>query len=183
MRLAVGVLGVALALMSGGQRVWAQAEASAPTASKASTEGAPRTYRLTYTITELDGSKHLGTQHFSLTVNPDSRPAELKLGSRVPVPSGTSLSGAPTQFQYFDVGLNIEARVREFDSGAEVFSNVDQSAIGEDESALKGNPVIRHASLQNTALLTVGKAVTLGSLDIPGSTRHLDIEVMLEVVR
>ncbi|MGA2218068.1 MAG: hypothetical protein ABSG51_08275 [Terracidiphilus sp.] len=188
MKLAVGVLGVALALMGGGQRVLAQAEASTQTASKASIEGAPRTYRLTYTISELDGSKHLGTQHFSLTVNPNSKSAELKLGSRVPVASGsfqTNDSGAlkNIQYQYVDVGLNIDASVREFESGVQVFSNVDQSAIGEDESAVKSAPVIRHASLQNTALLTPGKPVTLGSVDIPGSTRHLDIEVVLEVVR
>ena len=112
----------------------------------------------------------------------------MKLGSRVPIPSGTSSTSANgaltnTQYQYFDVGLNIEARVREFDSGVEVFSNVDQSGIGEEESAMKGTPVIRHSSLQNTALLTAGKPMMLGSLDIPGSTRHLDIEVVLEVVR
>ncbi|MGA9670360.1 MAG: hypothetical protein WBQ94_14200 [Terracidiphilus sp.] len=188
MKLAVGVVGVALALICGGQSLWAQAEGSTQTASKASAETAPRTYRLTYTITELDGTKRLGTQHYALTVNPDSRPVKIKLGSRVPVPIGnasTSATGAitNTQYQYVDVGLNIEARVREFDSGVEVFSNVDQSGIGEEESAMKGNPVIRNSSLENTALLTAGKPTVLGSLDIPGSTRHLDIEVVLEVVR
>jgi hypothetical protein len=39
------------------------------------------------------------------------------------------------------------------------------------------------ATLQSTALLTAGKPVMLGSLDVPGSTRHLDIEVVLEPVR
>lgn len=188
MKLAVGMVGIVLALTCGGQRLWAQTEGSTQTVSKASTETAPRTYRLTYTITELDGTKRLGAQHYALTVNSDVRPVEMKLGSRVPVATGsftTTSSGPQTnvQYQYVDVGLKIEARVREFDSGVEVFSNVDQSGIGEEESAMKGTPVIRNSSLQNTALLTAGKPMMLGSLDVPGSTRHLDIEVVLEVVR
>jgi hypothetical protein len=47
----------------------------------------------------------------------------------------------------------------------------------------RGNPVIRQANLDCTSLLTPGKPMMLGSLDAPGSSRHLDIEVVLEVVR
>jgi hypothetical protein len=63
-------------------------------------------------------------------------------------------------------------------------SNVEQTGVSEEQStAGKGAPVIRQAHLQNTALLTPGKPVMLGSLDVPGSTRHLDVEVVVEVVR
>jgi type II secretory pathway component GspD/PulD (secretin) len=113
----------------------------------------------------------------------------VKLGSKVPIATGsysTITSSLPqnVQFQYVDVGLNITARVREFTTGVEVYSKLEQSSVAEEKTILQTNePVIRQASLQNTALLTAGKPVTLGSLDIPGSTRHLDIEVVLEAVR
>src|SRR5271168_4866432 len=43
------------------------------------------TYRLTYTISESDRGKQIGVQHFSLSVVPNGRAADLKQGSRNPV--------------------------------------------------------------------------------------------------
>ncbi|HEY1255751.1 MAG TPA: hypothetical protein VGF01_13315 [Terracidiphilus sp.] len=89
-----------------------------------------------------------------------------------------------TQVQYQDVGLSISARVKEYATGVEVFSKVEQSSVSEEQStAEKNDPIIRQAVLGNTALLTLSKPMMLGSLDLPGSTRHLDIEVVLDMVR
>lgn len=189
MKLTGGMLVVAVVLAMGGARTLAQTETPKQNAGTSNTEAASTTYRLTYTVTELDGTKRVGTQHFSLTVNPDSRDSQVKLGSKVPIATGSSGSSSPLapanfQFQYVDVGLNISAHVREFATGVEVYSKLEQSSVGEEKvPAMNNDPVIRQATLQNTALLTQGKPVMLGSLDVPGSTRHLDIEVVLEVVR
>jgi len=190
MKLAGGIVAIALVLTMGGARALAQTETPKQNASASNNEASPTTYRLTYTITELDGTKRVGTQHFSLTVNADSRDSQVKLGSKVPIITGSYDTGHPLepaniQYQYQDVGLNITARVREFATGVEVFSKLEQSSVAEEKAPppLNSDPVIRQATLQNTALLTAGKPVMLGSLDVPGSTRHLDIEVVLEVVR
>jgi hypothetical protein len=42
------------------------------------------------------------------------------------------------------------------------------------------DPIVRQTALEGTSFLTPGKPVILGSLDIPGSTRHLDVDVMME---
>jgi hypothetical protein len=189
MKLASGIMGIALVLTCAANSVSAQTEASTGKAATTNTERVPQTYRLTYTITESDGAKRLGTQHFAVTVNPDTKDAEVKLGSRVPIATGSfnvggSATPANTQFQYLDVGLNIAARVREFSAGVEVYSKLEQSSVAEEKSTIGSNdPVIRQATVQNTAMLTPGKPVMLGSLDVPGSTRHLDIEVVLEIVK
>jgi hypothetical protein len=184
MKRTIEILGIALALACGGATLAAQTDEASKTSSP---EAAPATYRLSYTITELDGGKRLGTQHFSLTVNPNTGNASIKMGSKVPIATGSSTAsgtGTQVQFQYVDVGLNISAHVRDFASGVEVFSKLEQSGMAEEESGMgKGDPIIRQALLENTALLTAGKPVMLGSLDVPGSTRHLDVEVVLEVVR
>lgn len=173
-------------VLAGAGKTWAQQEASSP---KSTPDPRPATagtaYRLTYTVTESEGTKQIGRQRFSLTVISEAANSELRLGSKVPIATGTFGSNTPpaTQFQYVDVGLNITARVREFTNGAMVFSKLEQSSVSEEDSGLgKSDPVIRQALLENTALLTAGKPVMLGSLDIPGSTRHLDIEVVLELV-
>ncbi len=188
-KLAIAILGIALVLNCAGSKASAQTEASTDKAAVTNTEKVPRTYRLTYTIAESDSGKNLGTQHFALTVNPDSRDAEVKMGSRVPIATGAYgpegvATHANVQFQYVDVGLNIAARVREFAAGVEVYSKLEQSSVAEEKSTIGSNdPVIRQATLQNTATLTAGKPVMLGSLDVPGSTRHLDIEVVLEIIK
>ncbi len=185
MKRTIGVLGIALLLSCGCAGVVAQTETPAPKASEMKIEPAQTTYRLTYTITEMNGVKHLGTQHYSLTVNAGEQ-GKIKLGSKVPIATESSnpASLAPAQIQYQDVGLTIYVRLKESAAGVRVNSTVDQTGVSEEQSTVgRGDPVIRQANLDCTALLTPGKPVMLGSLDVPGSTRHLDIEVVLEVVR
>ena len=189
----IGVMGMALVLACGSGQLLAQTETLAAKASDAATETAPKTYRLTYTITHLEGTKQLGVQHFSLTVIPDNNQVQLKLGSRIPVPTTGAASGHATtapgqvEYQYVDVGLGISARLREFSNGVVVFSKVDNSSLADEPSGVGSSdpviPVIRQGTLQNTASLTLGKPVMLGSLDVPGSSMHMDIEVVLELVK
>ena len=163
----------------------AQTDAAAPRASATNTETAQTTYRLTYTLTEMDGSKRVGTQHFALTVNP-GKGGRIRLGSKVPIVTGSAKPENPAQaqVQYQDIGLTIWAHAKDSSAGVLLDSEVDQTGVSEEPSNVgSGDPVIRQAKLQNTALLTLGKPVMLGSLDVPGSTRHLDIEVVLDVVR
>jgi type II secretory pathway component GspD/PulD (secretin) len=119
-------------------------------------------------------------QHYTLSVTGDQREAEIKLGSRIPINVGGSPS---SDVQYLDIGLDIEASLREFSNGLELYSRVEQSSVAAPTSPLLRQPVIRNSSLKNTTLLTPGKSVMLGSLDEPGSTDHLDVEVSLEPVQ
>ncbi|MGD0681561.1 MAG: hypothetical protein ABR990_05875 [Terracidiphilus sp.] len=185
MKRTIGILGIALLLSCGSARVFAQADTSAPKASEPKIETAPTTYRLTYTLTEMDGGKRIGTQHFALTVNPD-KDGRIILGSKVPIATESSNpeSLAPSKVNYQDIGLKIFIHLKESATGVLAESDVEQTGISEEQSTVgRGNPVIRRTDLHSTALLTPGKPVMLGSLDVPGSTRHLDIEVVIEVVR
>jgi len=188
MKRTIGILATAI-LLACGVAAQAQTDAHADKASGAASTAAPTTYRLTYTIAHSDGKKQLGVQHYSLTVNPeDFQDATLSLGSRVPIATGaTGNGGKPEQgfqFQYMDVGLTIRAHVREFASGVRVYSSVEQSTLADEPSGVgSSDPVIRQGKLVNTATLTLGKPMMLGSLDVPGSTMHMDIEVVLELAK
>lgn len=145
---------------------------------------ARKTYRLTYTITEMDGGKRIGVQHFAMVVVSGQR-TTLKEGSRVPVATGSPSSLVQTQFTYFDVGLNLDATLDESANGVRLRTKVEQSSIAAETSSGVGaqNTVVRQTNLEGTSILTPGKPLVLGSLDVPGSTRHLDVEVVMEVVR
>ena len=85
MKRTIEILGIALLLSCwGAGRIYAQTAAPTPKAPEAKIAPGPQTYRLTYTITEMDGSKRIGTQHFALTVNPGNS-GHVKLGSKVPI--------------------------------------------------------------------------------------------------
>lgn len=141
-----------------------------------------RNYRITYTVTESDAGKRIGVQHFALVVAAGNK-GQLKQGSKVPVVTGSynpGTSAAQSQFTYLDVGINIDASVEEFADGAHLSTKLEQSGVGE-TTASSQDPVIRQAILESSSSVTLGKPLALGAVDIPGSTRHLDIEVVLDL--
>lgn len=147
---------------------------------------AKKTYRLTYTITESDGDKRIGAQRFTLIAIPGGK-ASLKQGNRVPIVTGSTEAGSSvqnTQVQYLDVGLNIDASLEGAADGLRLRSKIEQSGVSEEKSGLGvQDPVVRQSTVEGTSMLVQGKPLMLGSLDVPGSTRHLEIEVISEVVK
>ena len=148
-----------------------------------------KTYRLTYTIAELDGQKRIGIQHFAMVVVSGQK-TTLRQGSKVPIVTGSYSSssngpaGVQTQVTYLDVGLNFDATLDESVNGVRLRTKAEQSSIAEGTSGIgPQDPIVRQTVLEGTAILTPGKPLMLGSLDVPGSTRHLDVDVMMEVVR
>jgi type II secretory pathway component GspD/PulD (secretin) len=139
-----------------------------------------KTYRLTYTIAEIDDGKRVGNQHFAVTVVSGGKTV-FKNGSKVPIVTGTSAT-SKTEVTYVDLGLNIDASLDESASGVRLRTKVERSSIAEEKATGVDDPVIRQMVIEGTAILIPGKQVTLGSLDIPGSTRHLEVEVVLEVL-
>lgn len=143
------------------------------------------TYRITYTLTVIDGGKRTSSQHFNMTVNSNGSRATLKMGEKVPVVTGSYNSSGNTsqsQFTYLDIGLNLSALLTEDANGISLTSKVEQSSVAPAPATLPNDPVVRQMVLENTSLLTPGKPVTIGSLDVPDSNRHMDLEVVIERV-
>ena len=141
------------------------------------------TYRLTYTITESDAGKRIGVQHFSMVTATGQR-TQIKEGSKVPVATGsysTSDKASQEQFTYLDVGMNFDATLMQMGDNLQLNTKVEQSAVASMQT-ISGvqEPVIRQSIFTGIANLTPGKPVTIGAIDVPGSTRHLDIEVLAE---
>lgn len=145
-----------------------------------------RVYRLTYTLTELEGGKRIGVQHFAMVVVSGQR-TQMKQGSRVPVVTGSYDPGKTTAqntVSYLDVGLNFDATLDESANGVRLRTKAEQSSVAPETSGVgMQDPVVRQTMLEGTSILTPGKPLVLGSLDVPGSTRHQDVEVVMEVVR
>jgi len=141
-------------------------------------------YRVTYTITDIDGGKRLGSERFVLLVRSGSK-SSFKQGSRVPIMTGT-VAGEPagTQMQYQDVGLNIEADVSGSPDSIILRTKIEQSSLANEGSgATAQDPVVRQTVLNEMADLSQGKPLVLGSLDLPGTTRNQEIAVVAELMQ
>ncbi len=144
-----------------------------------------KVYRLTFTITDMDDGKKTGSQHFVILAAAGQK-STFKQGSRVPIVTGSYDSEARnsnTQVQYQDVGLNIEATVNGSPDALNLRTRVEQSSLADEKSAGSAqDPVIRQTALDETSEAAQGKPFVLGSLDIPGTTRREEIEVLAELV-
>jgi len=146
-----------------------------------------KTYRLTYTLTETDAGKHIGTpRKFSVVVSSGQR-VTLKAGSKVPISTGrfdVSSAISETQMTYLDVGYNIDSTLTGASDGAELKVKVERSHVADDKPGVgsQHDPTIRQEVLEDVTLLAPGKTQLVGSFDVPDSTHHLDVEVMMEVV-
>ena len=142
-----------------------------------------KTYRLTFTIADSDDGKRVGIQHVSMIVAAGQR-TTLKQGDKIPVATGTygkESEAQQTQFQYLDVGINVDATLEDTPSGLQLKSKIEQSSVGQ-PSTIAGvqEPVFRQTVVEGTSKLAPGKPLTLGSVDVTGTTRHIDVEVVAE---
>ena len=139
-----------------------------------------QSYRLDFSFNEVADGKILNTRHYSMNMT-GGNPNEIKIGTRVPVATGSSSSTpAATQYQYLDIGTNIWAQLREH--GDEFIlvvrgevSNLDVET-GEHSGALLP-PVVRQIKINGDTLLVVGKPIVIGSVDDPNSKKQFQLEV------
>jgi len=144
-----------------------------------------KVYRLTYTITDFENGKRTGSQHYVFLAVAGERKI-FKQGSRVPIVIGTvekQTTNQSSQIQYQDIGLSIEATVSGSGETLMLRSKIEQSSLGLDKSAVVApDPVVRQSVLQGSTELAEGKPLVVGSLDLPGTTRHQEFEVVAEQV-
>jgi hypothetical protein len=139
-----------------------------------------QSYRLDFSFNEVADGKILNTRHYSMNMT-GGNPNEIKIGTRVPVATGSSSSTpAATQYQYLDIGTNIWAQLREH--GDEFIlvvrgevSNLDVET-GEHSGAFLP-PVVRQIKINGDTLLVVGKPIMIGSVDDPNSKKQFQLEV------
>lgn len=140
-------------------------------------------YRVTYNISDVENGRRTATQHYSMVLAEGAR-ATLREGKRVPLVTGTTGENTTPasqnpQVQYVDVGVNIQASIE----GQGLKTKVELSAVADEKSGIGAqDPVIQQTMLESTATLGASKPVVLGQVDVPGSTRHEEIDVTTELL-
>jgi hypothetical protein len=148
-------------------------------------------YRVDYVLHELENGKRTNTRNYTLMVSaaPVSGVAErggdwtgFHVGSRVPISMGHE------QYQYFDLGVKINCRLKERESDLLVETSLEVNSVAAPESGSVSTtaspagapqtPVIRSLSLSSITQAVPGTAALVGSVDDVTANRRYEIEVI-----
>lgn len=136
-------------------------------------------YRLDFTISELEDGKKINSRQYSMSLNGNDQ-NEIKIGTRVPVEVKQG------EIQYLDVGTTIWSRLRDRadvswlsnDVMLNVRSDLSNFAIP-DQQTQGMRPTIRQIKIDSSVIATPGKQMVVGSADDPNSKRQFQLEVIV----
>jgi type II secretory pathway component GspD/PulD (secretin) len=137
-----------------------------------------KSYRVTFTLTEVEAGKRLAGRKFSMVLSVGER-STLKLGQRVPIVVGADKKDSSTgvQVQYVDIGLNLQANIE----GKRITSKVEESSLVNSATAVSAqDPTIAQTVLEGSSPVKLGVPVVIGSLEVSGSSRRQEVEVLVE---
>ncbi len=175
MKRAVAVMMILVAsVFAGGQEKPAEVPSPLP-----KTERSLSFYKLEYVLREVQDGKTINSRNYLMTVEDNDR-GEAKVGARVPV--ATSSVGGVNQFQYIDVGVNINARVVGKGDYAAVRTMLEISgfAIPEQTTVTVNSavqPVMKQMRTEMAAVVPLGKPTVIGMVDDVNSTKRYEVQL------
>jgi hypothetical protein len=141
-------------------------------------EAAAPTYKMAFSIYELQDGKKINQRDYSLLVEANGHGANtLKIGTKVPIDTGKD------SYTYTDVGFELRC------SAAETVNNklrvsVDMSVSNfaipgqnTDPRAGESRPVLRAVTQRVSAIVSPGKPQILTSMDDVNSTKRMQVEL------
>lgn len=171
------VAGLALMLgISGTALVTAQENKSEVAASKPA--GA---YRVQFLFSEIQDGKTVNSRTYEMLAQA-GQVNKIRAGARMPV---SSPGGA--NFQYLDIGMNIDCRVEDREGGIGLNITADSSnfTFPETDKSMyaAGQPIIQQFRSQVDTVVSPGKPTLVSSMDDPSSKRRFQLEVTASRVR
>ncbi len=177
-------------------RLWAQdKEKSADAAKSTETEKIITPLRVQVVFAEFDGEKKISSLPYTFLVNADERsiPAAVRMGLRVPIE--TSSNTGVKQFQYQDVGTNIDGRAEKTGDGRFLLRlGVERSSVyvpgTEGKSAVFGGseisselPIVQQFRTQANLLIRDGQTIQSTVATDPVTGHVLKVDVTLSVLK
>lgn len=189
-KLRTGVAGILLIMLMVPADLMAQQQA------KASTDETVTRLRLEIVLSEYAGGKEVESLPYTLFLESSPqrvRVWSVRMGLKVPIATGAAENGTSTQFQYQDVGTNIDAGATTIGGGLyDLNINVDRSSVysanqGTDESnripRVGGLPVVRSFRSNFDLALRDGQTMQGPSATDPFNGHVLKISVTLHVLK
>jgi len=145
----------------------------------------PGLFKVEFNIRDGGDTAAKGGRRFTLLMEPN-RKAVFKVGSRVPVATGSfqpgSAGGNPmvnTQYTYVDVVVNIDCLVSEMNGRLAMHGELDLSSVAERDAASRAanpNPTVVQTKLVLDTAVELGKPTVVAAIDDPANQRQFQVE-------
>jgi hypothetical protein len=134
-------------------------------------------YRLEFSVRELDSGKRVNSRSYMMMAE-DGSFARIRVGNKVPYQT------AEKQYNYNNIGMNIDCRPHEQQEGVALDVTVGISSVAPpSETAPSYNPVFRSSRSEVQTVVAFGKPTLITSLDDVESNRRYEIEVTATKVK
>lgn len=139
-------------------------------------------YKVDFRIQDAGDASASGGRRYTIMVTQGAQ-GIFRLGQKVPYATGSSQANGSTvvntQFQYAEVGVNIDCRVHdELNHMVRLNTNLEMSSVlTNDRSAgAPATPTIAQSKVVVDALLVPAKPTLIASVNDPATKRRLDVE-------
>jgi len=110
----------------------------------------------------------------------------MKQGRKVPVITGKydkDEGASETQNTYLDIGMNFDVTLTPYANGVTMKSKIEQSSVGQETSEIgPHDPIVHQTVIEGVTAFTLGKPLVIGSLEVPDSTKRMEISVVAETL-
>jgi len=138
---------------------------------------APGFYKLDFTVYEVADGKRSNPHTYTLMLSDDERDGSIRVGNRVPIVTGSTKDDSK-QFQYIDIGFNLNARLRSTETGLSLHANFESSSMAlSDQNTNNSDPLIRQFKGDAMTIIEFGKPTVISSIDDVSSNKRMQIEV------
>ncbi len=150
------------------------AAASGQTNPAASPAEQPKFYNLEFQVKEVEAGKVVNGRSYYLMISTESNPAQLRTGGKM-----AYAMGGPGQFNFFDVGVNIDCRsARERGGELALMINADiSSVLPTPEGVTNAPPMIRQNRWGSNVIVPLRKPTVIFSSDDSSGKRKMQLEL------
>ncbi|MEJ7608158.1 MAG: hypothetical protein WKF37_18310 [Bryobacteraceae bacterium] len=151
-------------------------------------EDASRFYRLEFSAKEMESGKVSNSRTYTMLISNSTttKGGSIRVGSKLPVQITSPASGFGGQYQFYDLGVNIDCRsVREVGSQLALDVSAEMSSVATtSEPANPGlPPIVRQNKWSSNVLIPVGKPTVVFASDDLTSKRTIQIEVTATLLK
>jgi hypothetical protein len=140
----------------------------------------PTPFQVEYTIRDANDPAAKNGRHYILQLDNMNSRGTIRSGAKVPYSTGTA-NGAVTQWSYADVGVNIDCRLYEKDGRLMMNSSFDLSSLSSNSSG--GGPTVNQVRNETGTVVTLGKEMTLLTIDDPLIQRKLRVDATVSQLK
>ena len=138
-------------------------------------------YKVEFNIRDGGSAAANAGRRYSIQVESEGR-GLFRLGNKVPYITGGTQSSPGTplvnrQYNYAEVGVNIDCRLHELNNRVSMNANIELSSVVQNDKGAGGpNPTIAMTRIEVATELDPGKPAIISTVDDPVTQRRLDIE-------